>query len=188
MSDISRPDFCGSCERCDGTGWTHAFCPVRGQVMSGDDLLDRAEDLAERYNSSGFIHKEATLLLPELIEEIKRQRERAQKAEAEAARWQAVAKEEHAKVLCAARLSVCCHYDDIDEATMIEEVTDEDRQQAAAALGCSPRAWLMTPERIKALDRAARFIAWADHAGHLRENIATRDADILRAMLAEVKQ
>ena len=37
------------------------------------DILDRAEDLAERYNSSGFIHKEATLLLPELIAEIKRQ-------------------------------------------------------------------------------------------------------------------
>ena len=36
------------------------------------DILDRAEDLAERYNSSGFIHKEATLLLPELIAEIKR--------------------------------------------------------------------------------------------------------------------
>ena len=38
------------------------------------DILDRAEDLAERYNSSGFIHKEATLLLPELIAEIKRLR------------------------------------------------------------------------------------------------------------------
>ena len=37
------------------------------------DILDRAEDLAERYNSSGFIHKEATLLLPELIAEIKQQ-------------------------------------------------------------------------------------------------------------------
>ena len=37
------------------------------------DILDRAEDLAERYNSSGFIHKEATLLLPDLIAEIKRQ-------------------------------------------------------------------------------------------------------------------
>lgn len=36
------------------------------------DILDRAEELAERYNSSGFIHKEATLLLPELIAEIKR--------------------------------------------------------------------------------------------------------------------
>ena len=37
------------------------------------DILSRAEDLAERYNSSGFIHKEATLLLPELIAEIKQQ-------------------------------------------------------------------------------------------------------------------
>ena len=36
------------------------------------DILGRAEDLAERYNSSGFIHKEATLLLPDLIAEIKR--------------------------------------------------------------------------------------------------------------------
>ena len=38
------------------------------------DILSRAEELAERYNSSGFIHKEATLLLPELIAEIKRLR------------------------------------------------------------------------------------------------------------------
>ena len=37
------------------------------------DILNRAEELAERYNSSGFIHKEATLLLPELIAEIKQQ-------------------------------------------------------------------------------------------------------------------
>ena len=38
------------------------------------DILSRAEAIAERYNSSGFIHKEATLLLPELIAEIKRLR------------------------------------------------------------------------------------------------------------------
>ena len=37
------------------------------------DILDRAEDLAERYNSSGFIHRDATLMLPELIAEIKQQ-------------------------------------------------------------------------------------------------------------------
>ena len=36
------------------------------------DILSRAEAIAERYNSSGFIHKEATLLLPDLIAEIKR--------------------------------------------------------------------------------------------------------------------
>lgn len=37
------------------------------------DIPDRAEALAERYNSSGFIHKEATLLLPDLIAKIKQQ-------------------------------------------------------------------------------------------------------------------
>ena len=37
------------------------------------DILDRAEALAEQYNSSGYIHRDATLLLPELIAEIKRQ-------------------------------------------------------------------------------------------------------------------
>ena len=49
-----------------------SWIPLQRGCMT--DLLDRAEDLAERYNSSGFIHKEATLLLPELIAEIKRLR------------------------------------------------------------------------------------------------------------------
>ena len=46
----------------------------------------------------------------------------------------------------------------------------------------------MTEERRAALDRAARFIMWADHAGHLREGVASKDAEIIRGMLAEAER
>ena len=142
-------------------------------------------------------------LLPDLVAECKRleaeaqdyhdQKEAAlsqlvrerQELQAEAARWQKVAVEEHAKVLCAARLSVCCRYSDIDEATMVEEVTDEDRQQAAAALG-NPRAWLMNEERIKALDEALNAMEWVDKkdSGFGLED----ERAVLQAMLVEAGQ
>ena len=133
-------------------------------------------------------------LLPDLLAECKRleaeaqdyhdQKEAAlsqlvrerQELQAEAARWQAVAVRERAKNLV------------LNGGAEVYHPSRECMERAAAALGCQPRAWLMSEERIKALDRAARFIAWADHAGHLKDDAASGDADIIQAMLAEAKQ
>ena len=52
----------------------------------------------------------------------------------------------------------------------------------------SSRAWVVTEERIKALDRAARFILWADHAGHLKGDAASSDIEVFQVMLAEAGQ
>ena len=141
--------------------------------------------------------KEAAKTLPDLLAECKRQKDEGQQADekihqlifalrhkesllddanAKAARRQAAAIRERAII-------IHIGYGDIEI-----EPSGDDLEIAAAALGCSPRAWLMTEERIKALDRAARFIAWADHAGHLRGDVASNDAEIIRSMLAEAKQ
>lgn len=42
------------------------------------DLIEQAEALIERYDASGFIHQDATLLLPDLIAEIKRLQDRVE--------------------------------------------------------------------------------------------------------------
>ena len=39
-----------------------------------NDLISQAEDLIEKHATSGYIHRDATLLLPGLVEEIKRLR------------------------------------------------------------------------------------------------------------------
>ena len=41
------------------------------------DILERAKWLAERYNDSGHIHRDATLLLPDLITECEKWRQKA---------------------------------------------------------------------------------------------------------------
>ena len=68
------------------------------------------------------------------------------------------------------------------------EPSGDELEIAAADLGCLPKAWLMAEERINALERAVRFVEWADHAGHLKDAVASEDAEIIRAMLAEAKQ
>ena len=97
-------------------------------------------------------------------------------ARAEAARWQAAAIRERAIIIHIA-------YGDIEI-----EPSESDLEIAAADLSCSQKAWLMTEGRIKALDRAVRFVAWADHAGHLKDAVASEDAEIIQVMLAEAKQ
>ena len=134
------------------------------------NVIDQAESLLSE-KDAGTALKDALALLPGLLAECKQQQERAEKAEAEAARWQA-----------AYENAITPNAVDIDGNPLHLSVS------GAAALGCSPRAWLMTEERTKALERAARFIAWADHAGHLRGDVASNDAEIIRSMLAEAKQ
>ena len=166
----------------------------------GMNVIDQAESLLEISNCSARaeeFRKGAADLLPGLVAECKRLNEAAQKgnalveelmgncnqlrsraqiAEAEATRWQAAAIRERAII-------IHIGYGDIEV-----EPSGDDLEIAEADLGSSPRAWLMSEERIKALDRAARFIAWADHAGHLKDDAASGDADIIQAMLAEAGQ
>ena len=54
---------------------------------------------------------------------------------------------------------------------------------AAAALGCSPLAWLMTPERIKALEQVLKYV----HKD-IEYEVSETDEEVLRSMLAEAKQ
>ena len=59
------------------------------------------------------------------------------------------------------------------------------RQQAAAALGCSPKAWVMTKERRNAVLRA--IAALTDPNFHFAPE-AREHVKVLKAMLAEAKQ
>ena len=63
-----------------------------------------------------------------------------EKFQAEAARWQAVAIRERAII-------IHIGYGDIEIVP-----SGDDQEIAAADLGCNPRAWLMSGERIKALE------------------------------------
>ena len=85
-------------------------------------------------------------------------------AGAEAARWQAAAVRERAII-------IHIGYGDIEVAPSGDEL-----EIAEADLGCSPRAWLMTEERIRALE-------WMVAGGN---TCAARE--VLRTMLAEAKQ
>ena len=76
------------------------------------DILQEAETLIEKHDTSGYIHRDATLLLPGLVEEIKRldkretktlQRfnnllERCRHAEEELAKWQQIAIQQRALI------------------------------------------------------------------------------------------
>ena len=110
-------------------------------------------------------------------------------ARAEAARWQAVAVAREANYIqnihCAAcRDSECegCEYDLSREECL---------KQAAAALGCSPKAWLMSEERIKALEWAVHFAEeerkWS--GAPIDKDIGWNPIEkTLRAMVEEAKQ
>ena len=174
----NRPAICGDCKACDGTGGFHAFCPHRDEFSERlktapgeerDQLIEEAECQRLREDNCNLATLNESLM------------EDGNALRAEAARWQAVAERE-----CARRL--CSEESGLDWETMSSGHVIHFHNRAAAALGCQPRAWLMSEERIKALDRAARFIAWADHAGHLKDDAASGDADIIQAMLAEAGQ
>jgi hypothetical protein len=78
-----------------------------------NDLISQAEALIEKHTTSGYIHRDATLLLPGLVEEIKQckslnnglmancnqLRDRCWKAEGELSKWQQIAIDERAQII-----------------------------------------------------------------------------------------
>jgi len=101
-----------------------------------------------------------------------------------AAYWRHVAIEERAARLLDARAA--WHITDIGAAR--EQATRELETESSKHFSAATKMISMTDERRAALDRAARFIMWADHAGHLREGVASKDAEIIRGMLAEAER
>ena len=47
------------------------------------------------------------------------------------------------------------------------------------------KVWQITEERRGAIDRAMRFLGWAEHAGKTRDVHVATDVSVLRAMLEE---
>lgn len=73
--------------------------------MEMSEILDRAKELAAQYEANGYIHRDATLLLPELV--------------AECEFWRQKAIEERAKRR--AYFADACHFDPWD----VEENRDQ---------------------------------------------------------------
>ena len=71
----------------------------------------------------------------------------------------------------------------------VEKFRSEARQrlQADGKIGpdAMPRSWQITEERRGAIDRAMRFLGWAEHAGKTRDVHVATDVSVLRAMLEE---
>lgn len=159
------------------------------------DILERAEALCGdtyRYeetteDTDGTLRNlvDRANILPELIAECKRQ-------QAEAARWQAVATEERCKVIMLIeKLKDVANHADW-QTRGLSKTHDEyikqaaEELQAAAALGCKPRAWLMNEERKTAIQsvmsHAVDGTLWKSNDDYLR------DINVIRAMLEEAKQ
>ena len=97
----------------------------------------------------------------------------------EAARWQTAA-----QLATAQRFLLSGQNDDLAWWDVISDAVKIDfMKRAAAALGCSPNAWLMTPERIKALEQVLKY-AHKD----IEYEVSETDEEVLRSMLAEAKQ
>lgn len=61
--------------------------------------------------------------------------------------------------------------------------------QAVGTIGpdARPQCWQITEERTGAIDRAMRFLGWAEHAGKTQDVHVATDVSVLRAMLNEAE-
>ena len=172
------------------------------------DVLQQAKALIWQHNESGFIHRDATMLLPELVAECERWRAAASKSAdmgmelckdnkwllSERARLEKIAIEEHAS-------SMYYHFTDTPRSSFSEEsekVKSRYREQAAHELGIAtsdhirePTKMMLTQEQRAALDNAIEIYEVAikknfesDPVGTILESAGLRhDIDVFKAML-----
>ena len=180
----------------------------RGARMS---IMEQAESLYKKDLSHEEWYDLSRDLWPDLLAECKRQQadidqlttaladsgktiqitpvsEAISEARSEAAQWQAVAIESMAKLRYDEDASRDAGFsvDDWGKCNT-EETRCLYRERAAQELGCSPRAWLMTPERIAAIDLLLDMIDDDPSDWNTGSN-GPICMDILRSMLAEAKQ